>query len=135
MPFINLDIHTAREILEENGFNLLERLLRNGKINPHEFDVLVALREYSNVGDEQGKKNEAKNTLEDICKLHFPKEAQRAIKLLMKFSGSRRNVSWVLFSRTIQFIPFEEKNPLEGYKPKLNDILKTQIFETLKLKN
>lgn len=133
MPFINLDIHTARDLLEDDGQFVLEKLLRNGIINPHEYDLLISLREFSKKEDHE-EKIIAKEKLNELCTTYFPKDAARAMKLLTKFTASRRNVSWVLFSRTIQFIPFKDTNPLEGYKPKLNEIIKTRIFEKLKLK-
>ncbi|MHA2365753.1 MAG: hypothetical protein ACXAC7_17475 [Candidatus Hodarchaeales archaeon] len=133
MPFINLDIDSARQILEDQ--NLLDTLIRDGKINPLEFDFLVLLKEFSATEDSE-KKEAKKKELNDLCSKYFPKEAPRAMKLLTNFVTKKRsNVSWVLFSRTIQFIPFVEKNPLDGYKSKLNDIFKTRIYENLSTKS
>jgi hypothetical protein len=120
MPFININIVVATKILDE--IETLEELLKTGQINPKEFDILKLLHDYSQASDDS--KEEIKNSLQKICIISFEKDAQRSFELLIKFAEKRQNVSWVLFSRSQQYIKYTEKNPLEGYLPRKNEIIK-----------
>ena len=132
MPFINLDHILATKIMEEQEPKLLKNLLYDGKINPREFEMLKVL---STVNKTLSIDNElaqrAKEELRNICDKYFEEEAERSYNRLINFTKTKENVSWVLFSRTCQFIPWEEKNPLEGYVPRQNPIKKVNITETL----
>jgi len=123
IPFININITVATKLLDDN--ETLELLLKDGQINPKEFEILNILRKYAQVSDDNSEKGEYKTQLEILCKKHFEKEAQRSFDLLLKFANKRANVSWVLFSRSNQFIHYTEENPLEGYMPRKNEIIKT----------
>ena len=101
----------------------MQNLLKEGKINPPEFDVLKTLREYSQA--QETNQEEIQLQLHALCNKYFEKEAKRAFELLIKFAQKRQNVSWVLFSRSQQFIPYTETNPLEGYLPRKNEIMKS----------
>jgi intergrase/recombinase len=123
MPFININIHVATKLLDD--VNLLHDLLKEGKINPPEFDVLKTLAEYSQA--QESNQEEIQLHLQALCNKYFKKESKRAFDLLIKFAQKRQNVSWVLFSRTQQFIHYTESNPLEGYLPRKNEIMKSVI--------
>ncbi|MHA1983282.1 MAG: hypothetical protein ACW967_02930 [Candidatus Hodarchaeales archaeon] len=132
MPFINLDHILATNIIEEDEPKLLKNLLYGGKINPREFELLKVL---STVNKTLNMDNDliqqSKSHLRDLCVTYFKEEAERSYNRLINFAKTKENVSWVLFSRTCQFIPWEEKNPLEGYIPRQNPIKKVIITETL----
>ena len=120
MPFININIAVATKLLDDT--ETLEELLKSGQINPREYDVLVLLNKFAQT--EEAEKEEVKKELEDICIKSFDKDTQRSFDLLVKFAEKRQNVSWVLFSRSQQYIKYTEKNPLEGYMPRKNEIIK-----------
>lgn len=120
MPFININISVATKLLDDE--QTLEELLKQGQINPKEFDVLLFLHKYANA--EESNKENSKQELENICKKYFEKDTQRSCDLLVKFAEKRQNVSWVLFSRSQQYIKYSETNPLEGYVPRKNEIIK-----------
>ena len=120
MPFININIAVAIKLLDDT--ETLEELLKSGQINPREYDVLVLLNKFAQT--EEAEKEEVKKELEDICIKSFDKDTQRSFDLLVKFAEKRQNVSWVLFSRSQQYIKYTEKNPLEGYMPRKNEIIK-----------
>ena len=120
MPFININIAVATKLLDDT--ETLEELLKSGQINPREYDVLVLLNKFAQT--EEAEKEEVKKELEDICIKSFEKDTQRSFDLLVKFAEKRQNVSWVLFSRSQQYIKYTEKNPLEGYMPRKNEIIK-----------
>lgn len=123
MPFIHLDIHVARQLLEPDGEALLSKLLRDGVVNPKEFDILRSLQKVA--ASSGTEREEAANKLREFCESYFDKDVSRAYELLVKFADKKMNVSWVLFSRNWQFVKFEELDPLEGYIPRKNDVLKT----------
>jgi hypothetical protein len=132
MPFINLDHLLATNIIEEDEPKLLKNLLYGGKINPREFELLKVLSTVNktlNMDNELAK--QSKSQLRSLCETYFTEEAERSYNRLINFAKTKENVSWVLFSRTCQFIPWEEKNPLEGYIPRQNPIKKVNIIETL----
>ena len=100
----------------------MEELFKAGQINPRDYDVLVLLYKFAQSKDVE--KDSAKKELEAICIRSFEKDAQRSFDLLVKFADKRQNVSWVLFSRSQQYLKYSEKNPLEGYMPRKNEIIK-----------
>ena len=121
MPFINININVATQLLDDQ--HTLDNLLKEGKINPPEYDVLKTLRTFSQ--SQETNQEEIQLQLQALCNKYFEKEAKRAFDLLIKFAQKRQNVSWVLFSRSQQFIHYTETNPLEGYLPRKNEILKS----------
>ena len=132
MPFINLDHILATEIIEEEQPKLLQTLLYDGKINPREFEFLKVLSTvYKTLSLDNDITKQAKSELNELCIRYFKDESERSFKRLINFAKTKENVSWVLFSRTCQFIPWEEKNPLEGYVPRQNPIKKVHINETI----
>ncbi len=120
MPFININISVATKLLDDS--ETLEELLKTGQINPREYDVLVLLYKFVQAKDVE--KDTVKKELEDLCLKSFEKDAHRSFDLLVKFAEKKQNVSWVLFSRSQQYIKYSEKNPLEGYMPRKNEIIK-----------
>jgi len=133
MPFINININLATKLLDDNEEVTLLNLLKEGKINPKEFDVLKALRDFAQA--QETNQEEFILPLQALCNKYFEKDAQRSFDLLIKFARKRQNVSWVLFSRSQQFIPYTESNPLEGYLPRKNEIMKTVSTITLSKNN
>ena len=132
MPFINLDHILATEIIEEEHPKLLQSLLYDGKINPREFEFLKVLSTvFKTLSMDNDLATQAKTQLKELCAKYFDEESERSFKRLMNFVKTKENVSWVLFSRTSQFIPWEEKNPLEGYVPRQNPIKKIRITENV----
>ena len=120
MPFININISVATKLLDDQ--QTLDELLKQGQINPKEFDVLALLHNYANADD--ANKQNSMNELEVLCSKYFEKDTKRSFDLLIKFAEKRQNVSWVLFSRSQQYIKYTETNPLEGYMPRKNEIIK-----------
>ena len=124
MPFVKLSYDEAINILEDE--DEIQRLLKQKKINPYEFRILKTAQEISN-GNTQRK-----DELKELCDRYFPDEAEEAIKLLQRFIKSdQKRVPWVLFSRTFQLIPYQEKNPLEGYLPIKDEIIFFKIKENI----
>jgi len=124
VPFINIDANQAQMILEDRS--LLLELLKKEIINPKEYDLLIAAIKLKE-GDEG-----ANEQIRAICTENFGEEAERAIEQLTKYATSeRKQVSWVLFSRTNQFIRYEQKKPFENYYPKETTVLIVDTFETL----
>ncbi len=116
MPFINVDVGAATKALSSP--EIIDDFLREGLINPREADLLRAVSRLF-----QGDMS-AKAIIEQTCAKHFGKEADRALDRLIKFATSdAKRVSWVLFSRTTQFIPYETRSCLEAYQPRERDIL------------
>ena len=80
----------------------------------------------------QENQEEAEIRIKEILEETAGEEAERAFSRLQKFATSlERRVSWVLFSRTIQVLPFEKDNPLEGYQPQSVEIIKIITSERL----
>jgi hypothetical protein len=132
LPFINLDHILATEIIEEDQPKLLQTLLYDGKINPREFELLKLLSTVSRtLSLDNDLTKQAKGELKEYCEKFFEEESERSFNRLINFAKTKENVSWVLFSRTCQFIPWEERNPLEGYIPRQNPIKKVHITETV----
>ncbi len=106
--------------------SLLLELLKKEVINPKEYDLLKAAIDLKE-GDE-----EANERIRAICTANFGEESEKAVAQLTKYATSeRKRVSWVLFSRTNQFIRYEQKKPFENYYPKETTVLIVDTFETL----
>ena len=124
MPFINLDYYSAKEAVEQQKPILLKEFLQEGIINPREFEILQYISVLVNaIKISTDLANKTKEHLRDICEQYF-NEPEKAYNSLVIFAEKRTNVSWVLFSRTWQFIPYSEINPLEGYLPQKHIIKK-----------
>ena len=132
VPFINIDHQLAVEIIEEDSPKTLKQLLYNAKINPKEYTLLEKLKTLAKTIELKNELFEkAKLELKELCRDFFDKEADQSYERLLDFVQTKNNVSWVLFSRTFQFIPWEEKNPLEGYLPRVNPIKRITIEEQM----
>lgn len=109
MPFINIPVEIALQLKKDP--ELLQELLKKGIINVKEARLLeVALNASQN--DPHAQKE-----LEDLCQKYFNNEAETTKNRLTKFFTRDSQVSWVLFTRTAQAIPYDESNPLEDYVP------------------
>ena len=130
MPFINLDHSLATEIVEETSPIILKNLLYDGKINHREFEILLVVANLSKLlGYENELVDKFKSDLKKLCEQYIPDDSERSFERLVKFAKTKHNVSWVLFSRTCQKIPWEERDPLEGYLPRKNPIKKVFMTE------
>jgi hypothetical protein len=117
MPFINVTFTEAKDCLQNR--NMIVNLLKNKKINPKEADLLEHLFLYS-----ENKNRENKRKIEELCKKYFTNEPTNAYQKLKRFvESSNKRVSWVIFSRTFQSIPYDDRNLLDGYSPRVSDIL------------
>ncbi|MFW9915820.1 MAG: hypothetical protein ACFFGZ_09455 [Candidatus Thorarchaeota archaeon] len=128
MPFIDIGYETATLILSDTTGSILRELLQSEKINPTEAELLQNLVSLHR-GEQQ---EEAKKRIKEVLEKHTEEEADRAFDRLVKFATSpEKRVSWVLFSRTIQLLPFEKDSPLEGYQPQSVEIIKVVTSEQL----
>jgi hypothetical protein len=132
MPFINIDFYLAKELVGQHGTVLLKNLLQDGMINPREYELLHYLVCYAqSFAINPSLANQAKDQLKQICELYLGAEAGRHFERLINFAEHKRNVSWGIFSRTCQFIPWENKNPLEGYLPRKNSFKRISVNQLL----
>lgn len=117
MPFINIAFTEAKSCLKNR--NRIVDLLKDKKINPKEADLFEQLFIYS-----ENKNGENLRKIEAFCIKHFPKGPEDAYQKLKRFVESEnKRVSWVIFSRTFQSIPYDDRNPLDDYIPRISDIL------------
>ncbi|MHA2331384.1 MAG: hypothetical protein ACXAEU_05100 [Candidatus Hodarchaeales archaeon] len=124
MPFINIDSDLAEELLDDRS--ILLDLLKKELINPKEHDLLMAVIDLKE-GDDT-----ARERIKKMCSEHFSDEVEKSVQRLEKFATSeQKRVSWVLFSRTNQFIRYEQANPFEDYYPREASVLLVDTFETL----
>ncbi len=128
IPFIDIGFETAKQILTDQSGTLIRELQQNKKLNPLEADLL------SNVAQlyRQENKENALQRIKELLERAAVEEAERALERIVKFATHEdKQVAWVLFSRTIQFIPFDISNPLEGYQPQSVEIVKIETYERL----
>ena len=128
MPFIDIGFEKAQDILLDTTGSLVKELIQSQKLNPLEGELLenVALLH------RQKNQEEAERRIREILEEKVGEEAKRAYERLQRFAThNEKRVSWVLFSRTIQFLPFEMSNPLEGYQQRSVEIVKVQTIERL----
>ncbi len=109
MPFINIPVDIAKKIkLNED---IIHELLKKGIINTREAQFLkVAI--HAAKGDQN-----ALDELGNMCQTYFGNDAEVTKNRLIKFFTQDSQVSWVLFTRTAQTIPYDETDPLEDYAP------------------
>jgi len=128
MPFIDIGFEKAQDILLDTSGSLVKELIQSQKLNPLEGELLenVALLH------RQKNQEDAERRIREILEEKVGEEAKRAYERLQRFAThNEKRVSWVLFSRTIQFLPFEMSNPLEGYQQRSVEIVKVQTIERL----
>ena len=117
MPFINVTFTEAKACLQNR--NRIVELLKDKKINPKEADLFEQLFLYS-----ENKDRESLHKIEELTEKYFTNESTDAFQKLKRFVESdNKRVSWVIFSRTFQFIPYDDRNPLDDYTPRISDIL------------
>ena len=117
MPFINVAFTEAKACLQNR--NRIVELLKDKKINPKEADLFEQLFLYS-----ENKDRGSLQKIEELTRKYFTNESADAFQKLKRFVESdNKRVSWVIFSRTFQFIPYDDRNPLDGYTPRVSDIL------------
>ncbi|MFX0207910.1 MAG: hypothetical protein ACFFDT_18115 [Candidatus Hodarchaeota archaeon] len=117
VPFISITFGEANRSLEEPS--LIVKLLKEKKINPKEADLLEKLGSYS-----QTPNPKILQEIEELCIQHFGDEGIDAFNKLSRFiKSSDKRVAWVLFSRHFQRIEYDDRNPLEGYNPRVSEVL------------
>ncbi len=109
MPFINIPVDIAIQLKKRPDI-LLQELLKKKILNVKEARLLEHALQAS-----QGNEK-ALDELEEVCKIYFGNDGEAIKKRLLKFFREDSQVSWVLFTRTAQTIPYDENNPLEDYQ-------------------
>ncbi|UCE12521.1 MAG: hypothetical protein JSV04_10030, partial [Candidatus Heimdallarchaeota archaeon] len=62
--------------------------------------------------------------IQTLCDQTFGNQGEEAFQRLSHFVKSKnKRVSWVIFSRTFQYIPYDDRNPLEDYIPRVSEVL------------
>lgn len=98
---------------------VIVELLKSKKINPKEADLLEHLNQYA-----QGEHRNSIDEVRNLCKQYFPLSHEEAFRKINRFVISDdKRVSWVIFSRTFQSIPYDDKNPLDDYLPRISEVL------------
>ena len=117
MPFINITFGEASQSIQDPSF--IVQLLKENKINPKEADLLEKLGLYSRTSTP-----ELLAEIQKLCEQSFGSEGKEAFQRLSHFvKSTNKRVSWVIFSRTFQSIPYDDRNPLDDYAPRVSDIL------------
>lgn len=117
MPFINISFGEANRSLEDPS--LIVKLLKDKKINPKEADLLEKLGLYSQTPNPKILKE-----IQDFCVQNFGEDGNDAFQKVSRFvKSNNKRVAWVLFSRHFQRIEYDDRNPLEGYIPRVSDVL------------
>ncbi len=117
MPFINITFAEAKNSLKNKS--LIIELLKEKKINPKEADLLEQLHIYA-----QNKESSSLEKVKDLCSQYFQDDPEDAYQKLDRFVKSdNKRVAWVIFSRTFQQIPYDDKDPLDDYTPRVSEVL------------
>ena len=117
MPFINITFQEAKNCLKDR--KTIVELLKIKKINPKEADLMNHLHLYA-----QGDQIDTIDKVKNLCVEYFPSNHEEAFQKLNRFVISdNKRVSWVIFSRTFQSIPYDEKDPLYDYTPRISEVL------------
>ncbi len=112
-----MTVTEAQNSLKERA--VIVELLKSKKINPKEADLLEHILKYS-----QGEHRNSIVEVRNLCELYFPHSHEEAFRKINRFVISEdKRVSWVIFSRTFQSIPYEDKNPLDDYLPRISEVL------------
>ena len=120
MPFINLTYEDAIEIL--NNPSYITTLLKQKKINFKEAHLLELVCQIA-----EGQKEKI-DELKELTQQYFADDWEQAIDRLLKYALSEnKQVPWILFSRTFQFIPYDEGNPFELYRPGRTKVIHVTI--------
>ena len=82
----------------------------------------------------QGEDSESINKVRKLCEKYFPLSPKEAFEKINRFVISdNKGVSWVIFSRTFQSIPYDDKKPLDDYLPRVSEVLKIRsIYKAIK---
>jgi len=117
MPFINVTFAEAKNTLTDRP--LIAEMLKEKKINPKEADLLEQMHLYAN-----DQKNHSLEKLKELCDLYFKNDPEDAYQKLYRFvTSSNKRVAWVIFSRTFQHVPYDDKDPLDDYTPRVSEVL------------
>ncbi len=117
MPFINITFAEAKDSLT-NKSTIVE-LLKAKKINPKEADLLEYLHLYAQNNEETSLKK-----VKDLCHQYFTQDPDDAYQKINRFvTSDNKRVAWVIFSRTFQQIPYDDKDPLDDYTPRVSEVL------------
>ncbi len=117
MPFINVTFAEAKNSLTNR--TLIAEMLKEKKINPKEADLLEHMHFYA--------KDQEKHSLEkvkELCNQYFLNDPEDAYQKIYRFvTSDNKRVAWVIFSRTFQQIPYDDKDPLDDYTPRVSEVL------------
>ncbi|MHA1975639.1 MAG: hypothetical protein ACW98F_06455 [Candidatus Hodarchaeales archaeon] len=117
MPFINVTFAEAKNSLTNRS--LIVDMLKDKKINPKEADLLEHLHLYA-----QERENASLEKVRDLCNKYFLNDPEDAYQKIHRFvTSDNKRVAWVIFSRTFQKIPYDDKDPLDDYTPRVSEVL------------
>jgi hypothetical protein len=117
MPFINITFAEAKDSLTNKA--IIVELLKTKRINPKEADLLEHLHIYTQNNEESSLKK-----VKDLCQQYFTQDPEDAYQKIKRFiTSDNKRVPWVIFSRTFQQIPYDDKDPLDDYTPRVSEVL------------
>ncbi|PWI48379.1 hypothetical protein CEE45_07230 [Candidatus Heimdallarchaeota archaeon B3_Heim] len=117
MPFINVTFAEAKNSLTNRS--LIVEMLKEKKINPKEADLLESMHLYA-----QDQEKTSLQKVKDLSIKYFQDEPEDAYQKIKRFvTSDNKRVAWVIFSRTFQEIPYDDKDPLDDYTPRVSEVL------------
>ncbi len=117
MPFINVTFAEAKNSLTNR--TLIVEMLKEKKINPKEADLLESMHLYA-----QDPEKTSLQKVNDLCIQYFQDDPEDAYQKIKRFvTSDNKRVAWVIFSRTFQEIPYDDKDPLDDYTPRVSEVL------------
>lgn len=117
MPFINVTYAEAKDSLTNR--TLIVEMLKEKKINPKEADLLESMHLFA-----QDQEKTSMQKVKDLCNQYFQEDQEDAYQKIKRFvTSDNKRVAWVIFSRTFQQIPYDDKNPLDDYTPRVSEVL------------
>ena len=117
MPFINVTFAEAKNSLINRS--LIVEMLKEKKINPKEADLLECMHLYA-----QDQEKTSLQKVKDLSIKYFQDEPEDAYQKIKRFvTSDNKRVAWVIFSRTFQEIPYDDKDPLDDYTPRVSEVL------------
>ncbi len=117
MPFINVTFAEAKNSLTNRS--LIVEMLKEKRINPKEADLLESMHLYA-----QDQKETSLQKVKDLSFQYFRDEPDDAYQKIKRFvTSDNKRVAWVIFSRTFQKIPYDDRDPLDDYTPRVSEVL------------
>ena len=117
MPFINITFAEAKDSLTNRS--LIVEMLKDKRINPKEADLLEHMHLYA-----QDQEKTSLEKIKSLCSQYFLNDPEDAYQKVNRFvTSDNKRVAWVIFSRTFQQIPYDDKDPLDDYTPRVSEVL------------